>query len=406
MARTVAALPSGSRITDYISLGVVTKTFPLDKIREALTATQKQGVRQRDLPSHVVVYYVIALALYMQSSYREVLRCVLEGIQWLREPTAQIHVAGNSGISQARTRVGWEPLRRLHDQVVRPVAVAATKGAWYRKWRLVGIDGSTLDVADEKENNEAFGRPGASRGESAYPKIRFVSLVENGTHVLFGSRMADYATSENELAKIVLPSLGKGMLCVADRGFFGFQMWKQAAATGADLLWRVRKNMVLPCDQRLPDGSYLSRIYPSQQDQRRARNAVVIRIIEYRLEGIEGAEPMYRLATTIPDHELAPAVELAALYHERWEIETAFDELKTHLRGAHIVLRSKTPDLVRQEFYGLMLAHFAVRGLMHEAALSAAEDPDRLSFLHAVRVVRRKMTTFSAIPPSGAEKVP
>src|SRR5215469_3924198 len=213
MARTVATLPSGSRITDYISLGVVTKTFPLDKMREALTATQKQGVRQRDLPSHVVVYYVIALALYMQSSYREVLRCVLEGIQWLREPTAQIHVAGNSGISQARTRVGWEPLRRLHDQVVRPVAVAATKGAWYRKWRLVGIDGSTLDVADEKENNEAFGRPGASRGESAYPKIRFVSLVENGTHVLFGSRMADYATSENELAKIVLPSLGKGMLC-------------------------------------------------------------------------------------------------------------------------------------------------------------------------------------------------
>ena len=406
MARTVAALPSGSRITDYISLGVVTKTFPLDKIREALTATQKQSVRQRDLPSHVVVYYVIALALYMQSSYREVLRCLLEGIQWLREPTAQIHVAGNSGISQARTRVGWEPLRRLHDQVVRPVAVAATKGAWYRKWRLVGIDGSTLDVADEKENNEAFGRPGASRGESAYPKIRFVSLVENGTHVLFGSRMADYATSENELAKIVLPSLGNGMLCVADRGFFGFQMWKQAAATGADLLWRVRKNIVLPCDQRLPDGSYLSRIYPSQQDQRRARNAVVIRIIEYRLEGIEGAEPMYRLATTIPDHELAPAVELAALYHERWEIETALDELKTHLRGAHIVLRSKTPDLVRQEFYGLVMAHFAVRGLMHEAALSADEDPDRLSFLHAVRVIRRKMAAFGAIPPSTPEEVP
>ena len=406
MSRTVASLPPGSRVTDYISLGVVAKTFPLEKIRASLAATGKESVRQRDLPAHVVVYYVIALALYMQSSYREVLRCLLEGIQWLAEPAAGINVAGNSGISQARTRLGWEPVRQLHDEVVRPVAVAATKGAWYRAWRLISIDGSTLDVADEKGNNEAFGRPGASRGQSAYPKIRFVSLVENGTHVLFGSRMADYATSEVALAKTVLPSLGKGMLCLADRGFFGFEMWKQAAATGADLLWRVRKNIHPPCEQRLPDGSYLSRIYPSQQDQRRGRKGIVVRVIEYRLERVEGADPLYRLATTILDHELAPAVELAALYHERWEIETAFDELKTHLRGAHIVLRSKTPDLVRQEFYGLLMAHFAVRGLMHEAALRAEKDPDRLSFLHAVRVVRRKMAAFGAIPPSGPKSIP
>jgi len=406
MARTLASLPSGSRITDYVSLGVVAKTFPLDKIRGALVATRKESVRQRDLPAHVVVYYVIALALYMQSSYREVLRCLLEGIQWLLEPSVEINVAGNSGISQARTRLGWEPLRQLHDEVVRPVAVAATKGAWYRSWRLVSIDGSTLDVADEKGNSQAFGRPGASRGESAYPQIRFVSLVENGTHVLFGSRMADYATSEIALAKTVLPSLKKGMLCLADRGFFGFEMWKQAAATGADLLWRVRKNIVLPCEKRLPDGSYLSRIYASDKNRRRGTDGIIVRVIEYRLEGIEGAEPLYRLATTILDDKLAPAVELAALYHERWEIETAFDELKTHLRGANIVLRSKTPDLVRQEFYGLLMAHFAVRGLMHEAALSADEDPDRLSFLHAVRVVRRKMAAFGAIPPSGTEKVP
>lgn len=406
MARTVAELPPGTRITDYISLGVITRTFPLSIISPVLSNTGTASVRQRDLPAQVVVYYVIALALYMQSSYREVLRCLLEGIQWLLEPSAGINVAGNSGISQARTRLGWEPLRQLHDEVVKPVAVAATKGAWYRGRRLVSIDGSTLDVADEKGNDEAFGRPGASRGTSAYPQIRFVSLVENGTHVLFGSRMADYATSEIALAKTVLPGLREGMLCLADRGFFGFEMWKQAAATGSDLLWRVRKNILLPCDKRLPDGSYLSRIYPSQHDQRRGRDGVVVRVIEYRLEGVDGAEPLYRLATTILDHEPALAAELAALYHERWEIETAFDELKTHLRGAHIVLRSKTPDLVRQEFYGLLMAHFAVRGLMHEAALSADEDPDRLSFLHAVRVVRRKMATFGAIPPSGAPRVP
>jgi hypothetical protein len=406
MARTLAELPAGSRITDYVSLGVIAKTFPLGKILVILKATEKSSIRQRDLPAHVVVYYGIALALYMQSSYREVLRCLLEGIQWLRDPSATIKVAGKSGISQARSRVGWEPFRQLHDEVVKPIAVPATKGAWYGAWRLVSLDGSTLDVADEKVNEDAFGRPGASRGSSAYPQIRFVSLVENGTHVLFGSQVDAYATGEITLAKSVLPSLCKGMLCLADRQFFGHELWKQARATGADLLWRVKKNMRLACEKRLPDGSYLSRIYPSERDWRHKTNGIVVRVIDYRLEGVEGAEPIYRLVTSILDHAKAPAQELAALYHERWEIETALDELKTHLRGAKIVLRSKTPDLVRQEFYGFLMAHFAIRGLMHEAALQAQEDPDRLSFLHAVRVVRRKLPVFRAIPPSAEESAP
>ena len=406
MARAIAGLPAGSRITDHISLGVIAKTFPPAKVRAALAATAKESIRKRDLPAHAMVYYVFALALYMNSSYREVLRCLLEGIQWLLEPSAKSKVSGHSGISQARTRLGWEPLRQLHDEVVKPIAVPATKGAWYRQWRLVSLDGSTLDVADEKGNDEAFGRPGASRGTSAFPQIRFVSLVENGTHVLFGSQMADYGTGEIALAKSVLPSLAKGMLCLADRNFFGFQMWNQAAATGASLLWRIKKDRLPACEKRLPDGSYLSRIYGTQTDRRRRTDGVLVRVIDYQLEGVEGAEPIYRLVTTVLDGEAAPAAELAALYQERWEIETAFDELKTHLRGARIVLRSKTPDLVRQEFYGLPMAHFAVRSLMHEAALNAGEDTDRLSFLHAVRVVRRKMAIFGAISPSGAEKVP
>src|SRR5664280_2908597 len=405
MARTIADLPSGSRITDYVSLGVIAKTFPLAKTLAILKATQKSSVRQRDLPAHVVVYYVIALALYMQSSYREVLRCLLEGIQWLRDPSATIKVAGKSGISQARTRLGWEPLRQLHDEVVKPIALPATKGAWYGAWRLVSLDGSTLDVADEKVNEDAFGRPGASRGSSAYPQIRFVSLVENGTHVLFGSQMDGYRTGEITLAKAVLPRLRKDMLCLADRQFFGFELWQLARGTGADMLWRMKKNMRMACEKRLLDGSYLSHVYPSVRDWRHQTNGIVLRVIDYRLEGIEGSEPIYRLATTILDPDKAPAGELAALYHERWEIETAFDELKTHLRGAHIVLRSKTPDLVRQEFYGLMMAHFAIRGLMHEAALKADEDPDRLSFLHAVRVVRRKLHGYGAIPPSAEDPI-
>jgi Insertion element 4 transposase N-terminal/Transposase DDE domain len=399
MARTVAELPPGTRITDYISLGVISRAFPQNAIGAVLEQTERASLRQRDLPAQVVVYYVIALALYMQSSYREVLRCLLEGIQWLRDPSAVIRVAGKSGISQARTRLGWEPLRQLHEELVKPIAVRGTRGAWYRSWRLVSLDGSTFDVADEKINEDAFSRPGASRGASAYPQIRFVSLVENGTHVLFGSQMDGYRTGEITLAKAVLPRLRKGMLCLADRNFFGFELWQLAERTGADLLWRMKKNMRMAADKRLPDGSYLSHVYPSERDWRQQTNGIVLRVIDYRLEGIEGAEPLYRLATTILDPGKAPAEELAALYHERWEIETAFDELKTHLRGAHIVLRSKTPDLVRQEFYGLMMAHFAIRGLMHEAALQADEDPDRLSFLHAVRVVRRKLHVYGAIPP-------
>ena len=391
MAHTVAELPPGARITDYISLGVISRAFPLSAVNAVLEKTERASLRRRDLPAPVVVYYVIALALYMQSSYREVLRCLLEGLQWLRDPSAVVRVAGKSGISQARSRLGWEPLRQLHDELVGPIAVRSTRAAWYRQLRLVSLDSSTLDVADEKVNEEAFGQPGASRGNSAYPRIRFLSLVENGTHVLFGSQMDSYAVGEITLAMRVLPSLRKGMLCLADRQFFGYEFWKQAEQTGAELLWRMKKNMRVAGEQRLPDGSYLSRVYPSERDRRRKTNGSVLRVLDYRLVGVPDAEPVYRLATTLLDPDQAPASQLAPIYHQRREIETALDELKTHLRGSRIVLRSKTPDLVRQEFYGLMMAHFAVRGLMHEATLQANQDPDQLSFLHSVRVVRGKL---------------
>jgi hypothetical protein len=400
MARTLAALPAGSRITDYISLGVIAKFFPLERVRGVLESTGRASVRERDLPAHVVGYYVIALALYMRSSYREVLRCLLEGVQWLLDPSVALKVAGKSGISQARSRLGAEPVKALYELVVIPIAERPTKGAWYRDWRLISLDGSTLDVADTAENEEAYGRPGASRGASAFPKIRFVGLLENGTHVLWGAQMAPYATDEITLARQIVPALRPGMLCLADRFFPSYQLWQAAAQTGADLLWRTRQNARLDVDRRLADGSYLSRLYASTSDRRQQRQAIVVRAIDYRLQDVPDAEPVYRLITTILDPEQAPAPELAALYHERWEIETALDELKTHLRGAQIVLRSKTPELVKQEFYGLLMAHFAIRGLMHEAALRADEDPDRLSFLHAVRVVQRRLPRFAALPPS------
>ena len=406
MPRTVAELPKGTRITDLVSLGVIHNAFPLEKVRSVLVETGRASRRQRDLPAHVMVYYGIALALYMQVSCREVLRCLLEGLRWLKVPGGEKRTTGKSGISQARRRLGAEPMRRLHDELVRPIAEKRTKGAWYRRWKLASLDGSTLDVPDTAENEKAFGRPKVSRGRSAFPQIRFVTLVENGTHVFFGTRMGPHRVGEATLAREVVRSLRPGMLCLADRCFLGGALWREACATGADLLWRSKANRRLPCDRRLPDGSYLSRVYPSEQHRRRNADAATVRVIEYRLEGVPDAEPFYRVATTILDPEAAPAEELAALYHERWEVETGLDELKTHLRGARIVLRSRTPELVRQEFYGFLMAHFAIRGLMHEAALKADIDADRLSYVHAVRVIRRKLPFAASISPSGPPGVP
>ncbi len=406
MARTVAGLREGTRVSDYITLGVLAERIPVNAIHEVLRKEGRESRRQRLLPAHVVVYYVVALALYMEVSYGEVLRCLVEGLQWLGWPAKRLRRTGRSGISQARTRLGFEPMKRLYEELVRPIATEKTRGAHYRQWHSVSLDGSTLDMPDEARNSEAFGRAGASRGKSAFPKLRFVALVECGTHILFGAVQGPYKVGEIVLAKDVITRLRPGMLCLADRNFFAYSLWQDAANSGADLLWRMKINANLPCNERLGDGSYLSKIYRSDKDRRHERNALVVRVVEYTLDGDEETEPLYRLMTTILDPEAAPARELAALYTERWEIENAFDEFKTHLRGRAVVLRSKTPDLVRQEFYGLLLAHYAVRGLMHEAALKADLDPDKISFVHSVRVIRRRIQETYGLdtvpfPPSG-----
>ena len=400
MARTATTLPTGNRITDFVSVGVIARTFPLAKVRSVLAEMGRASRRERDLPAHVVVYYVITLALFMNASCREVLRCLLEGVRWLSDSEAPLKVTTKGGITQARARLGSEVMQRLYEDVVRPMATADTKGAWFKGWRLVSLDGSTFDVADDPALEAAFGRPGAGHGESAFPQVRIVSLVENGSHVLFGAKVAGCDTSELALAREVLPCLDEGMLCLADRNFFGFEMWRLARETGAALVWRVKQGRDMPQDERLEDGSYLSRVYPGDRAAKKLSPGIKVRVIDYRLYGVADAEPMYRLVTTILDPTEASAQELAALYHERWEIETVFGELKTHLRGSKVVLRSKTPDLVRQEIYGLLMAHFAIRGVMHEAALKADEDPDRLSFIHAVRVMRRKIAVFGGVPPS------
>lgn len=400
MGRHAGVLPGGARLGDLVNLGVVAKTFPVDRVREVLLRTGKQSKRERRLPADVMVYYVVALGFFAQVSCREALRLLLEGLEKLRLGGRKIPVAGKSAITQARERLGVEPLRKLHDELVRPIGTPRTKGSYYRRWRLVSLDASTIDVADSVENEKAFGRAAASRGSTAFAQMRFASLVENGTHVLFGTHTGSYSTDETTLAKEVVKRLEPGMLCLADRGFLGYELWKQSMDTGAELLWRVKRNTRFDPIEVLGDGSYLARIYPSSKHRNRDEGGIVVRLVEYELDGAKDAEPLYRLATTILDAEAAPACELALLYHERWEIETVLDELKNHLLGPNVVLRSRKPELVEQEFYGLLLAHFAVRGLMHEAALYGELDPDELSYLHSVRVVRRKLPDFVAFPPS------
>jgi len=399
MARTRKALPERVDVAHLISAGVLASVCPRTLIDEVLSEAGKASQRERLLPAPAVVYYVMALALWREAPTEEVLRVVCEGLQWLGGGQAQAVEASKSAISQARSRLGAQVMQQLADRVLRPIATPGAPGAWYRGLRVMALDGSGMDVADEAANAKAFGYPSASRGQSAFPQLRLLGLVECGTHVVTAAQAGPYEQSEQAMAATLLPSkLEPDMLVLADRNFYGFKLWRIADASGAKLLWRVKSNLKLPVERVLSDGSYLSTVYDSE-DRTRSRGQRV-RVIEYALQ--DSAVPTqesYRLLTNLLDPEQAPALELAALYHERWEIEGVFDEFKTHLRANSTVLRSKTPELVLQELWGLLLAHFAIRQLMAQAAWPRALDPDRLSFTHAVRVIKRKMPQAAAVPP-------
>lgn len=399
MARTRKSLPEQVDVAHLISAGVLAGVCPRPLIDEVLADTGKASQRNRLLPAPAVVYYVMALALWREAPLEEVLRVVCEGLHWLGGGQAEAVQASKSAISQARTRLGPQVMQRLAERVLRPLAPPGAPGAWYRAWRVMAMDGSCLDVADEQANAEHFGYPAATRGQSAFPQARVLGLVECGTHVITAAHVAPYAHSERAMAAERLPLwLDKTMVLLADRGFYGFKLWQLASATGAALLWRVSATLKLPAQQVLADGSYLSTVYDSADSAR--KYGVTVRVIEYELHGVATeTQNRYRLLTNVLDASLAPAEELAALYHERWEIEGVFDEFKTHLRANSTVLRSKTPDLVQQELWGLLLAHFAVRQLMAQAAWDRGLDPDRLSFSHAVRVIKRKMPQAAALPP-------
>ena len=399
MARRRKAFPQQLDIAHILSVGVLAQACPRSLIDEVLADTGKASQRKRLLPAPAVVYYVMSLALWRELPIEEVLRVVSTSLHWLDDGKNPTTPPCKAAISQARSRLGPEVMRELAARVLRPLARSDSLGAWYRGLRIMALDGSCMDVPDEAANAEHFGYAGSSRGASAFPQIRVLALVECGTHAIVGAEYGPFRRSEQKMAEVLLPAtLQPDMLLLADRNFYGYAMWQIANSSGCRLLWRVRTSLKLAKEHVLPDGSYLSRIY-SATDRAHSKG-LQIRVVEYTLDTDTSDSPeRYRLITNLLDHTQAPAEELAALYHERWEVEGVFTEVKTRLcAGGHTQLRSKTPALVEQELWGLILAHFAIRQLIVHAGLLHNIDPDRLSFTHAVRTVKRRLPQAAANP--------
>jgi hypothetical protein len=390
---------SDRRLSDLVSVGVLTRTFPPDLVDEVIAECGRTEQRSRSLPARVMAYFAVGMALHSEGSYEDVLGLLTDGLSWSsgEEP---VRLPSKSAIFQARARLGFEPVAALFARVAVPLAGAATPGCWLAGRRLVAIDGLCLDVADTTENAAWFGRGGVNKGEqAAFPQARVVALAECGTHAMFDAVVGAYTTPENTLARDLLDRVEPGMLVLADRGFCGFPLWSRAAATGADLLWRAMSNMKPRHLETLADGTWLGELRPAG-NAGRTTEALTIRVIDYELDDGRVNDSTYRLFTTLLDPVEAPAVELAIAYAQRWEIESTFDELKTHQRGARTVLRSKSPDLVLQEIWGHLCCHYAIRTLMWEAADHAKVDPDRVRFIAALRIARRSIAAARDFSPS------
>jgi hypothetical protein len=413
---------AGGRLTDWISLGVLASAVPRDAVDDAVEAAGR-GARRAGgkLPPHVMVYFAMALALFADDDYEEVAARLTETLRGWGCWDEVWEVPTSGGITQARQRLGYEPLAELFSQVAVPVAEELTRGAFLGPWRLMAIDGFEWDAPASEANIAAFGFAGTGSAEAekaAFPKARVVTISECASHAVADARIGGVAgkgAGEQSLARPMLRRLEEDWLLIADRNFYNWDDWCAAAGTGAALLWRVKSDLRLPVLELLPDGSYRS-VLVSPKIKGKARQQLVeaarrgedldedkarpVRVIEYEVPDREGGGKgeLIALITTITDPRQAPAAALAGTYHERWEHETGNGQLKTHLRGPGRVLRSRSPDMVCQEIYGYLLAHHAISALICQAATEADVDPDRVSFTRTVRVIRRAIGP-AAFPP-------
>ena len=403
-------------MTDSISLGVLADVLPRDLIEEVLNETGKREQRSRLLPAHVVVRFCQAMCLFFDDDYEEVVRKLVGSLRDMRSWSDSWRVPSASAISQARARLGADPMRELFERVAVPVAGRGTKGAWLRSRRLAAVDGFVLDVPDTPSNVEEFGLSQIGARRSSYPQVRVVGLGECGSHAIVDATLAGCRVGEKTLLPRLFRSFESDMLVLADRNFYSYDLWRQATGTGASLLWRVQSGILLPVAVELVDGSYLSVVFRKalRQYHRDAviesvkagelphpAQATVVRVVEYDIPDRigDGERDVIRLITSILDPADTSAIELAGAYHERWEYEGLIDEIKTHMRGPGRVLRSRKPELVEQEIWSLLLTHYAIRTLMCRAADEADADPDRVSFMRSLRVIRRHVTGQADFSP-------
>jgi len=391
------------RLSDLVSVGVLTRVFPPELVDEVIADVGRTEQRHRSLPARVMAYFSIGMALYSEGSYEDVLAQLTDGLSWASRWQETYSPPSKSAIFQARARLGSEPLAALFDRVAKPIGGEQTPGVWLAGRRLVAIDGMCLDVADTTANDAHFGRPGVNKGEqAAFPQARVVALAECGTHAVFAAKIGTYSQSEATLTEQLLDRLEPGMLLTADRGFFSYALWRKATATGADLLWRIRTDKSGPKPthvEDLPDGSWLAHLRRATPAAARREKPMLVRVIDYTVDDGRENPATYRLFTTLTDPAEVTATDLAAAYAQRWEVELTFDELKTHQRGPRTVLRSKSPDLVLQEIWGHLCCHYAIRSLMAEAATHSGHDPDRVSFVAALRITRQTLAHPGAFPP-------
>jgi hypothetical protein len=394
-------------LTDAISLGVLARIVHRDIIDDTLAETGKREQRNRKLPAHVVVYFVLAMALFREN-YEETIRLLVNGLKGLGNWTKAWSVPTTGAISKARDRLGEDPLRVLYEKLAVPLAKPGAPGAWLRGRRLMAIDAVRIDIPDTAENLTDYEK---ADSRSPFPQVHVVGLGECGTRAIIAAEIGSVRTGEQTLAVGLGPLVEDDMLVLADRGFYSYSLWQRFASAGADLLWRVKKDLKLPVLETLPDGSYRSVVRSKTTQHKNAFNiplsavsdpmlatSLPVRVIEYRVTDSDDTDTI-RLITTILDPLDISAPELAAVYHHRWEFEHSLREVETTLLQPGQGLRSKKPELVRQELWALLLAHYATRALIVEAADTVDIDPDQLSFIRTLRIIRRQITNQAAFSP-------
>ena len=405
---------AGDRLADRIGIGVLTSVFTPELVDRVIEQAGVREQRRRTLPARVVVYYVLAMVLFFQSGYTEVWNKLVAGLDWARRFQARMSLGmqpAPAAITLARQRLGWQVMAALLEAVAGPLAGQEEQvAAFVPGMRLVAVDGMCLDLPDTPENGQEFGYPGNGAGRGPFPHVRVAGLGECGTRAVQGAALSPLATGEQPLARQLLGKLSPGDLLLADRNFLSHDLLKEVLAAGVHVLWRAKSGVDLPVLGVLPDGTWLSRIAgPAASRKMRRKGAdgkdipgIPVRVIEYTVTSEDGTETSetFTLVTDIPDPQALTCGQAAASYASRWQLETCFDELETSLRGgATVVLRSKSPPMIRQEIYAMLCCYQAIRTLISRAAGDSGLDPRRVSFTRARDGIQRRISDPGSFSP-------